>query len=77
MKDSISYINFLFDNSENSFSAKKLVLNEFLNHLSIIFNKFARVTTEAHELLNKFLNCKYIRLEDKNELNLYYISLLN
>ena len=77
IEDTISYINFIFDNSENSFNGKLMALNEFMNHLSIIFNKLTIVSLEAHQLLNKFLSSEYIRLEDKNELNLYYISLLN
>ena len=54
-----------------------MALNEFMNHLSIIFNKFTIVSLEAHQLLNKFLSSEYIRLEDKNELNFYYKSLIN
>lgn len=77
MKDTISYINFLFDNSENSINGKKLVLYEFMNHLSIIVNRFTIVSLEEHILLNKFLSCVYISLEDKNELKLYYNSLIN
>jgi glycosyltransferase involved in cell wall biosynthesis len=77
MRDSIPYINFLFDNTDNSFNGKQLALNEFINHLSEIYNKFTLVSSEAHQLLKKFLNCEYIRLEDKNELNFYYKSLIN
>ena len=77
MRDSIPYINFLFDNTDNSFNGKQLALNEFMNHLSTIYNKYILVSLEALKLLKKFLNCKYIRLEDKNELNFYYKSLIN
>ena len=77
MKDTISYINFLFDNSENSINGKKMVLNEFMNHLSIIVNKFTIVSLAEHMLLNKFLSCVYISREDKNELKFYYNSLIN
>jgi hypothetical protein len=41
-KDSIFYINFIFENSYNSFKEKKYVLNEFFNVISIIYNKFSR-----------------------------------
>ena len=77
IEDSISYINFLFDNSENSFNGKSLALNEFKNHLSIIFNKFTIISLEAHKLLNKFLTNEYIKIEDKKELYFYYKSLIN
>lgn len=77
IEDSILYINFLFDNSENSFNGKLLALNEFKNHLSIIFNKFTIISLEAHKLLNKFLTNDYIKIEDKKELNFYYNSLIN
>jgi len=75
--DSIFYINFLFDNSENTFKDKKEVLNKFYNYLSIIYNKFILNSYKSYILLKKFMNSKYISLEDKKELYLYYNSLIN
>ena len=75
--DSLFYINFLFDNSENSKSAKKLVLNEFYNIMSVIYNKYSIVTKEYNQLYEKFLNCEFISNDDKNTLQLYYNSLIN
>jgi len=75
--DTIFYINFLFDNSENTFLNKKYVFNEFVNKLSIIFNKFDIATQNSLKLLDKFINCKYINKEDKEELKFFYYSLIN
>ncbi len=77
INDTIFYINFLFDNSENTFLNKKYVFNEFINKLSIIFNKFEIVTQNSLKLLDKFINCKYINKEDKEELKFFYYSLIN
>ena len=77
IRDSIFYINFLFDNSENTFLGKKYVLKEFINILSIIFNKFQIATKNSLKLLDKFINCKYINKKDKEELKFFYYSLIN
>ena len=75
--DSLFYINFLFENSEDSFKSKSFVLNEFYNIMSIIYNKFNTITEESKILLKKFINCKYISSEDKETLKFYYHSLIN
>ena len=77
IKDSIFYINFLFDKSENTFQSKKFVLSEFYNKLSIIYNKFNKISNESIKLLEKFKNSKYINNNDKSELIFYYKSLIN
>ena len=76
INDSIFYINYLFDNSKNTFSAKKFVLQEFINILSLIYNKFGNSISDS-KLIDKFINCKFINKEDKMELNFFYKSLLN
>ena len=75
--DSLFYINFLFDNSENTFSDKKYVLNEYYNIMNIIYNKFSKITKESNQLYEKFINCEYISSEDKINLKVYYNSLIN
>ena len=77
INDSIFYINFLFDNSENTFLDKKYVFHEFINILSIIFNKFIKIRRSAIKLIEKFNKCKFINIEDKNELIFFYNSLIN
>ena len=77
INDTIFYINFLFDNSNNSVLDKKYVLEEFINALSIIYNKFIIITNDSLKLLEKFINCKFINEEDKMELKFYYNSLIN
>lgn len=59
-RESIFYINFLFENTNNTFKEKKIVIYEFYNLLSIIFNRFNTFNLESIILYNKFLNSKYI-----------------
>ena len=75
--DSIFYINFLFDNSENTNESKNYVLTLFYNIMHIIYNKFNKVTDESEAIMKKFLNCKYITFDEKLNLELYFISLNN
>ena len=77
IKESIFYINFLSENTNNSLKEKEYVLYEFFNVLSIIFNKFNKNNLESNKLYKKFLNCKYISKLNKNKLIFYYQSLLN
>ena len=76
VNETIFYINYLYDNSKNSYEDKEKVLKEFFNVLSIIFNKFTKVTESSLNLLNKFLKSKYISKTNKNLLNFYYKSLI-
>jgi glycosyltransferase involved in cell wall biosynthesis len=76
IKDTIFYINFLYDNSNDTFEGKEKVLNKFNNYLSTIYNKFNKSTLQSHELYEKFINCKYISQLNKNILELYYHSLI-
>ena len=77
VKDSIFYINFLFDRTENTFEGKKYALNELFNILSIIYNKFNKISNDSIKLIEKFNNSKYIKISDKIDLNFYYKSLIN
>lgn len=77
INDSIFYINFLFDKTSNTFEGKKFALNELYNILSIIYNKFNKISNESKNLFEKFNNSKYINLTDKIDLNFYYKSLMN
>ena len=75
--DSIFYINYLFENSNNTYKTKKYVLNEFINIFSIIFNKNNKIFHDSLELFKKFNKSKLININDKNELNIYYNSFIN
>ena len=77
INDSIFYINFIFDHSNNTYLDKKFVFFEFINILSIIYNKFNKITNNSIKLIEKFINCKYINIEDKKELMFFYNSLIN
>ena len=77
INDSIFYINFIFDNSKNTFLDKKYALQEFINLLSVIYNKFILITNNSIKLLEKFINCNFINKEDKIELIFLYNSLIN
>lgn len=77
VKDSIFYLNFLFEYSKNTFENKEIILNEFFNLMSIIYNKFNKITKESISLYEKFINCKFISQSNKNKLQFYYNSLIN
>ena len=77
IKDTIFYINFILENSYNSFEEKKFVLNEYFNVMSIIYNKFNSINSESSNLYDKFMKCKYITQFDKKYLEFYYNSLTN
>ena len=77
INDTLFYINFLFDNSDNTFESKKYVLNEYNTLLSVIYNKFNIISDEAKQLYNKFINCDFLSQYDKNNLKMYYESLIN
>ena len=75
--DSIFYIDFLFEQTGNSFEDKKIALNEFYSLLSIIFNRFTEINDNSIDLINKFINSNFISKEDKNNLQFFYNSLIN
>ena len=77
MEDSIFYINYLFENTENNEKEKICVLHKFYCLLSDIFNRFNNVSIEAYKLQKKFLNSENIPLIEKKNLVLYINSLLN
>ena len=74
--ETLLYINFIFDKSENTYENKEKVLKEFYNLLSIIYNKFTKITNSSIDLFNKFMKCKYISQEHKILLKFYYDSLI-
>ena len=77
IKDSIFYINFLYDFSENTIESKEFVINELFNIMNIIYNKFTKITKESYNLYEKLINCQFISKYNKNLLNFYYRSLIN
>ena len=77
IKDSIFYINFLYDFSDNSTESKEFAINELFNIMSIIYNKFTKITKESYNLYEKFINCQFISEYNKNLLKFYYNSLIN
>ena len=77
IEDSLNYINYLFENTDNSKEEKMFVLKNFFNILSDIFNRFNDVPMKAFKLHRKFMQCKSIPQVEKNNLDLYINSLLN
>ena len=61
INESIFYINFIFDNSKNTFLDKKKVYLEFVNILNVIYNKFTNITNNSNKLIEKFNDCISIR----------------
>lgn len=77
INETIFYLNFIFDNSKNTFEAKEKVLNQYINLLSIIYNNYTYITELSFNLFQKFINDKYISKDKKNVLRFYYDSLIN
>ena len=77
VKDSVFYIKFLLENSNNSFEETKFALNEFFNIMNNIYNKFNAISPESYILYKKFMNNHYITQFDKHYLQFYYNSLIN
>ena len=77
IEDSILYINFLYDNTENSVKGKKYALNEFYTNMNVIYNKFNELSDEGINLLYKFLLCEYITNYEKKNLITYYNALID
>ena len=77
IEETIFYINFIFDNSKNTFEEKETIIDIFFNVLSKIFNKYINISKSSLELLHKFIGCKYISEPNKNLLKFYYFSLIN
>ena len=75
--DSIFYINFLFDNSQNTHKDKKIVYDKFVNILGLIYNKLVSKSNLSIKLFRKFMDCEYINETEKLELNFFYNSLNN
>ena len=71
------YINFLYDNTENSVKGKKYALNEFYTNMNVIYNKFNELSEEGINLLYKFLLCEYITNYEKKNLITYYNALID
>ena len=77
INETIFYINFIFDNSKNENKIKEKVLKEFFNVLSIIFNKYCKISQNSLKLINKFIKSNYISKDNKILLKFYYNSLIN
>ena len=77
IKDAIFYINFLYDNSNKEALYKKYALKEFINLLSIIYNKFMKRNFESIKLIEKFINSSFFSNEDIENLKFLYNSLIN
>ena len=77
MNEAIFYINFIFDNSKKEKIIKEKILKEFFNVLSIIFNKFSKISKNSVKLINKFIESHFISRDNKILLKFYYNSLVN
>ena len=77
IEDSISYINFLYNYTEDSVNGKAYALSEFNNIMNVIYNKFNEISEEAMDLLYKFLKCEYISKYEKSNLITYYNVLID
>ena len=75
MSDSIFYINYLYDNSNNNFIEKEFILNEYFNLLNMIYRK-NNYSNKAYNLYKKIVNSEFISPFKKRLLHFYYHSLM-
>ena len=66
IKEVVFYINFIFENSKDTYEEKESVLSEFFNVLNIMFNKFTKTS-----------ECNFISDKNKILLDFYCKSLIN
>ena len=77
IKEVVFYINFIFENSKDTYEEKESVLSEFFNVLNIMFNKFTKTSESSIKLFKKFMNCNFISDKNKILLDFYCKSLIN
>ena len=75
INDSIFYINYLYENTNNTFIDKEFALNEFFNLFAFIYNKHTDISDEAYNLYKKFHSSAFISTFNKRLLSFYYHSL--
>ena len=75
--DTIFYINFIFENSDDSYQDKKFVYEEYINRLSLVNNHFITKSNQSIKLFKKLIRCEYINEIDKRELEFFYASINN
>jgi hypothetical protein len=73
--DSIFYIDYLYENTNNSFYDKEIALNEFFELFGLIYNKFNKITKPAYNLYKKFYESNFISPSNKRLLRFYFLSL--
>ena len=73
--DSIFYIDYLYENTNNSFCDKEIALNEFFELFGLIYNKFNKITKPAYNLYKKFYESNFISPSNKRLLRFYFLSL--
>ena len=73
--DSIFYIDYLYENTNNSFFDKEIALNEFFELFGLIYNKFNKITKPAYNLYKKFYESNSISPSNKRLLRFYFLSL--
>jgi glycosyltransferase involved in cell wall biosynthesis len=73
--ESIFYINYIYDNTNNSTFDKEYVLHKYFDLLAIIYNKHNIVSNEASKLYKKFYLSDLISPFNKRLLKTYFHSL--
>ena len=58
INETIFYIDFIYENSKNTYELKEKVLKEFFSLLSIIYNKFTKISKSSIRLFDKFIYCR-------------------
>ena len=75
INDSIFYIDYLYEYTNNSVTDKEIALNEFFDVFGLIYNKYNALNKPAYNLYKKFYESTFISPSNKRLLRFYYKSL--
>ena len=75
IEESIFYIDYLYENTNNTISDKEYVLKEYFDLLATIYNQYNIISNQAYNLYQKFYTSPFISSFNKNLLIIYFHSL--
>ena len=73
--ESIFYIDYLYENTNNTISDKEYALKEYFDLLGTIYNQYNIISNQAYNLYQKFYTSPFISSFNKNLLKTYFHSL--
>ena len=75
IEESIFYIDYLYENTNNTISDKEFALKEYFDLLGTLYNQYNIISIQAYNLYQKFYTSPFISSFNKNLLKTYFHSL--